>query len=270
MYLETGGGVQLYYEVHGEPGRPAVVLLHGLGADEAMWRPQAARYPAEGYFVIVPVLRGHGRSSPVPVFRVADCAADLKALLDHLGIARAALIGVSLGGAVAQQFALDCPDRVERLVVTDSFSGQTGVADRFNAWVANMLLHFVAKPMLAKTLGLAYRKPEHEPVRRYFAERMEQTSLDQLRAARIGVNRFNVLGRLRAIKAPTLVLVGELFGRYALGLARETASRIPGAGLQVLEGGGDPSNLLAPEAFDRAVLEFLADGRAVNVNGLWK
>lgn len=260
MHLVTGDGIRVHYEVHGEPGRPPVVLLHGLGADAAMWEPQITRYPAAGHFVVVPVLRGHGQSSPVPVFRVADCATDLRCLLDHLVIGRAVVVGVSLGGAVAQQFALDYPGCVERLVLADSFSGQTGLSARFHGWLANALLHVVAKPALLKTVGLAYRKPEHEPVRRYFAERMEGTSLDQLRAARAGVNRFNVLARLPAIKAPTLVLVGDLFGRYALDLARETASRIPGATLKVLEGGGDPSNLLAPEAFDQAVLGFI--GRA--------
>ncbi|MDQ7793123.1 MAG: alpha/beta fold hydrolase [bacterium] len=257
MFLEAREGIRLYYEVHGEPDRPPVVLLHGLGADEEMWRPQIARYPSEGFRAIVPVLRGHGRSSATRAFRVSDCAGDLEALLVHLGVPRAALVGVSLGGAVAQQFALDYPEKVEKLVLADSFSGQTGSGTPLGALLSELLLRLVPKPMLQKTPGLVYRKPEHELVRRYFERRLEESSLATLRAIRIGAGRFSVLDQLPRIKAPTLVLVGDLFGSYALRLARATASGIPGATLKVLEGGGDPSNLLAPESFDRAVLEFI-------------
>jgi pimeloyl-ACP methyl ester carboxylesterase len=71
------------------------------------------------------------------------------------------------------------------------------------------------------------------------------------------VNRFNILNKLPEIEAPTLVLVGDRFGKLAVNMARKTAELIPGAEFQILAGSGDPSNLLVPDQFNRSMLTFL-------------
>ncbi len=80
-----------------------------------------------------------------------------------------------------------------------------------------------------------------------------------LLAARQEVNRFNLVDQLVSIHIPVLVLVGDGFGKMAIEMARTTAQGLPDARFQVLPGGGDPSNLLVPELFNRALKAFLAE-----------
>jgi len=78
-----------------------------------------------------------------------------------------------------------------------------------------------------------------------------------LLAARQEVNRFTILNELSEMNIPTLVLVGDAFGKLAIDMAHTTAEGIPCAQFQILKGGGDPSNLLVPEKFDETILAFL-------------
>lgn len=68
--------MQINYETFDDKSAQPVVLVHGLGADHEMWSPQIARYPSKGFYLIVPDVRGHGRSSPVETFCIQDCATD--------------------------------------------------------------------------------------------------------------------------------------------------------------------------------------------------
>ena len=134
MILETSDDIELYYETYGDEGDKPVVLVHGLGAEGGMWGPQIENYPSEGLFLIVPHVRGHGKTSKVKEFRISDCARDIKELLDHLEVDRASLAGVSMGGVIVQQFACDFPDRVKKLVIADSFSEVSGLIDKLRGW----------------------------------------------------------------------------------------------------------------------------------------
>lgn len=258
MNLQTFDRLSLYFETYGEPTAPPIVLLHGIGADHNMWQPQMASLPAVGYFVIVPDLRGHGSSELPATFRITDCARDLADLLAELHIPRAHLIGVSMGGMVAQQFAAQYPERACSQIIVDSLSGVTRPVERFNAWLAAILLQFFPAKIQADLIRSTYRKLGHDTVGQYLAARLMDMPPRWLLAARREVNRFNVIDALPKMNLPTLVLVGDAFGKLAVDMARTTAENIPGAQFQVLAGGGDPSNLLAPSKFDQAVLAFLA------------
>jgi pimeloyl-ACP methyl ester carboxylesterase len=96
MHITSCDGTPIAYATFGNPAHPPLVLLHGLGGDHRMWEPQLACYPAHNLYVIAPDVRGHGQSSPVERFTVRDCARDVVALLDHLGIAQAHIAGVSM------------------------------------------------------------------------------------------------------------------------------------------------------------------------------
>ena len=102
----------------------------------------------------------------------------------------------------------------------------------------------------------------HAEVGQYLAGRLLVMPSRWLLEARREVNRFSVVTELPKMDLPTLVLVGDAFGKLAINMARTTADRIPGAQFRILQGGGDPSNLLVPASFDRAVLDFLAKRRS--------
>ena len=98
MILNTSDGIELFYETYGEKRNTPIVLVHGLGAEYNMWLPQISKYPSQSLFVIAPDMRGHGNSSKVKSFKIRDCAKDINELLEHLGITKANLVGVSMGG----------------------------------------------------------------------------------------------------------------------------------------------------------------------------
>jgi pimeloyl-ACP methyl ester carboxylesterase len=118
--IETLNGVQLYFEVHagGEP----LILLHGFGGCSQDWSPLITDWSAN-FQLIIPDMRGHGRSSnPSSVFRHRDSAADIFALLDHLGIGTFKGLGVSGGGNVLLHLATQQPQRVQAMVLVSTTS----------------------------------------------------------------------------------------------------------------------------------------------------
>ena len=234
-----------------------MVLLHGLGADHRMWQPQLESFPAAGWRVIVPDLRGHGASDMPETFSLADCARDVVDILAANDIEKVPIVGVSMGGLIAQQLACDFPDKVEKLVVVDSFSGVRGSTAKFNAAMASFLLKVLPGSLQTRMLTSTYSRMGHPEVAFYFEEQMGKVNGRSLQHMRSVVNDFDILDRLPAVTTPTLVLVGDGFGKAAINMAQETANAIPNAQFDILSGGGDPSNLLVSEKFDEAVLNFL-------------
>jgi len=167
----TVGGFRVHYVEDGPPDGPPVVLLHGLAASSGTWHPVIAAL-RDTYHVIAPDLLGFGYShrSSAPIYTLRRRAQNLAALLDHLGVERATVVGHSLGGAVALQFACSYPARVARLVLVDAVAGYDGKG-RTPSPVAGEVLRRtpLGKIVLAQTfyddararkiLGSAYHDP---------------------------------------------------------------------------------------------------------------
>jgi len=115
----------------------------------------------------------------------------------------------------------------------------------------------VAPGLLSKSLGSAYKGPDKAQALRYFQDAYSKMDKEQLLYSRAEVNRFNIIDRLGEIKAPTLVLVGDGFGDFAISMAKKTANAIKGSQFKILKGGCDPSNLVVPDVFDNEVLGFI-------------
>lgn len=260
MIIKTSDGTELFYDTYGEKWNSPVVLVHGLGADHRMWQPQTSKYTGEGLFLIVPDVRGHGKSSKVKHFRISDCAGDLAELIQQMGVTKVSLIGVSMGGLIVQQFALDFPDKVDRMVIADSFSAILGFTAKTVAWVAAIGSRILPRSLLVKSFGTAYKGEDKSHVRKYFEEVTAKADLGQLRLARNEVNRFNVEASLGEIRVPALVLVGSLNPQFFISIAKMTADGISGSQFKQLPGGMDPSNLVVPEVFDKETLTFLKEG----------
>jgi 3-oxoadipate enol-lactonase len=263
-------GQSLHYETVGA-GRP-ILLVHGFTNYGMVWAPQLAALVHAGYRAIMPDLAGHGLSEPAQVkTTVADLAGDMVALLDSLGIARAAVCGLSLGGFVAQQMAVDHPGRVDGTIVADSrplandaetraviatwiemFEGPGGPLKRLEfAWPVLFNDTFQASPAGAATLD-AWR-----PI----LARIPGYSLANV--AR-GMAEFDVSAALPRVRAPTLVISGELDRLFAPEVSRRTAELVPGAGFAVIPGGGHICSVDSPDRFNRLMLGFMAGlgGRA--------
>ncbi len=256
MIFKTSEKINLFYLTYGNRMNVPCVLIHGLGVDHEMWKPQIMEYPKQGFFLIVPDMRGHGRSSKVNSFRIEDCAKDISELLGHLEIESAIIIGVSMGGVIAQQFACDFPEKTSKLIIADSFSEVASFTEKLAGWLQWVTIK-IAPSLLSKSFESAYKGDEKTGVRNYFKKAFAQIDKKQLLNARKALNRFDITQELQKITVPVLVLVGDGFGNFALKMARKTASLINQSKLKIIKGGTDPSNLVATERFDFEVLSFL-------------
>ena len=251
-------GTRLFYEASGEG--PAVVLVHGRGPDHRMWEPQVEALSAAHRLVRYD-LRGFGRS-PCGENAYAH-ADDLATLLDHLGIERAVVVGCSLGGGAAVNFAVLHPGRLLGLVAVGSSLGGYAWSQEFHDMFREA--HRIAMESGPQAANEYYRgsslfaHAHHSP-------EVERRTRDLLRDddgahwTRPDLGRPLVppaIERLGTISVPALVVVGEFDVPDMLAIADILTERIPRASKVVLDGLGHLPSLEDPERFNRLVLEFL-------------
>lgn len=274
MPIARLNGIDINYEVHGD-GTP-IVLAHGYSASLEMWREQVDAFSAK-YRLVIYDTRGHGRTTaPADTSQYGlarEYVADQLALMDHLGIDRAYVGGLSMGGMIAQEFALQHPDRVQALLLFDTGPGM-GALGRDAAAAARFakmreMLQTVARTQgmsaiidamrnspMAQSIG-ARRDGVPEAVRRHIAG-MRDMSVDGYIGGGTAMQEWaGTLDRLHAIAVPTLVLIGEQDN--LLGPSRVIHSKIAGSRFALIRNSSHGTNLWRPEAFTAATLAFLAD-----------
>jgi pimeloyl-ACP methyl ester carboxylesterase len=250
-------GVELCTEPFGDRADPPVLLIMGIGASMLWWEEGFCRMLADGRrFVIRYDHRDTGRSVTYPPGRSgytgADLTADAAGVLDAYGIAAAHLVGVSAGGGIAQELALDCPDRVLSLVlistspVTPGDRGLPPPSEEFERFVSTARVDWsdpdsVIEYLIAYERVLAGgRRPFDEKAARDLVRR------DLARARDFAaVQNHDVLAEgeapskpLSAIAAPTLVIHGTADPMFPIGHGEALAEEIPDARLLRLEGAG--------------------------------
>lgn len=200
-------GVSLFYEDVGQ-GRP-VLLLHGLGSSGRDWELVAPRL-ARARRVVVPDVRGHGRSDkPAGRYSVPLFARDVAALVDELGLGPVHVVGLSMGGMIGFQLAVDRPDLVRSLTVVNS--GPDMVPRTFKMAFALSLrvvmLRLLGPRGFARALApRLFPKPEQAELRREFEERVAANDPSAYRRATRALIGWSVLARLGEVRCPTLVL----------------------------------------------------------------
>ncbi|HEY52387.1 MAG TPA: alpha/beta fold hydrolase [Caldilineae bacterium] len=249
-------GARIHARTLGEG--PPLALLHGLSSSSADWLPIAPSL-ATDYRLLLLDMRGHGQSSLATEggYAISRMAADVAVVLDAFEIDRAHFLGLSLGGCVAMQFAVDYPARVQRLVLVNTFARlqSTGIRSlrqrltRIYAALHDMdqLARYVATSL--------FDDPEYQ---RITYERMRHNDLGAIRRTMIALMRFNLLDQLHRIQAPTLVLVGDRDKTVPLRCATDMMARLPSAQMRVIADAGHALPYDQPEAFVDAVLDFLA------------
>ena len=258
-------GARLSYEVDGR-GHP-LLMLHAGVANTRMWDDQVPAL-APDYQVIRFDTRGFGRSETEDV-EFSD-RADIAAVLDHLGAGSAHLLGASRSGAIALDFALEFPERVDALIIAAGGIGghEPEVDDETLALFEEAERRWEARDwdwLTAFETAYWVDGPGQAPDRvdPSIRRRVEEWIGSNYRAEKVPGKPRNLeppaAGRLDEVESPTLVLVGDLDEGVVIEESRMLASQIPDARLEVFSGAAHMLNLEQPERFNRTVLAFLAE-----------
>lgn len=257
------GEVALAYETFGDPADPAMLLIMGLGAQMIYWPTELCEMLAVGgFFVIRFDNRDAGRSSVLSVkpptvaqlasgqaeapYRLEDMAADAARLLDHLGVERAHIVGASMGGMIAQVFALEYPERTLSLASIMSTTGDPSVGRPTEAAMAVLMTPaptdrdgFIEATVRGR--GVIGTQPPNEARTRDLAERAFVRGIHPDGTTR-QFNAIAVAGdrtaRLGEITAPTVVIHGSDDPLITRSGGEATAAAIPGADLVIIDGMG--------------------------------
>ncbi len=245
---------------------PPVVLLHGgTGDPESYWSSQIPVL-SERFRLILTQYPGYGDEAGGDApFSIPACAAHVRVLLDELDVDRASLVGLSLGGAVSLQFALDYPDRVRRLVLADTMSGVW--TQKFRRFIDHALIGAIEQGghdlMFELNLIFAFSErylAENEAL--FDAQKQAWRSMEVARYTAMlrAIRDWSVDDRLGEIQAPAIVLWGSEDIEIPRVYSERLASALPHAILSVIEGSGHKSCADRPEAFNKTVLAFLLEG----------
>jgi 3-oxoadipate enol-lactonase len=253
----------LYFLDPNPSGHPAVLLLHGLGADGSSWTLQLPALTEAGFRSIAPDAPGFG-GSPYDGhgWSIRRVAARMAELLKELGTGPAHVVGLSMGGVMAQQFALDFPHLTQKLVLVSTFSVLR--PENFGGW-----WYFTRRAAAVLTLGLTaqarivaqrvFPEPRYAPLREMLVEVISRADPRAYRKAMLSLSLFDSRKRLGQIKVPTLVVTGAQDTTVAPARQRLLVDGIPGARQVVLAGAGHAASVDRPDEFNRLMIEFLRE-----------
>jgi len=255
-------GITVGYDDAGD-GKNALVLVHGHPFDRSMWQPQLDAVSRRGWRVIVPDLRGYGETTVIPGKTTLDVfAQDLAALLDHLGIDRVVIGGLSMGGQIVMEFCRLFHGRVRGVVLAATFpraetdagkQTRTATAERLlNEGMASYAEELLPKMVAARTIA------EQPTVAAHVMRMMRHAPpVGSAAALRGRAERPPYEDTLAALAVPTLIVVGDEDAFTTRADADQMQALVKGSELVWMEGVGHMPNLEQQSAFNDALAQFL-------------
>jgi len=259
-------GIEIYYEVHGKEGAPWLVLSHSLACSVRMWDPQIEAFKGTCRILNYD-MRGHGQSgAPAGPYSLDMLADDILSLVTHLNIRKAVYCGLSIGGMIGQTIAIRGGGPFERMVLCDTTHAQPPEA--LKQWEERIQIAETKgmQPLVQGTLERWFTEPFRKAKPEVVAKIADLIAATPV-AGYVGCGRaimgLNTTARLKDIRVPVLAITGEQDA--AAPGTRHIGQNVPGAKLVVIAQAAHIANLEQPEAFNRALREFLsspASGRA--------
>jgi pimeloyl-ACP methyl ester carboxylesterase len=258
MPLARVNGININYTIEGD-GIP-LVLIMGLGGGQTAWRRQIPAFK-ESYRVVTFDNRGVGKSDkPEGIYTPGIMAEDTIRLMDFLKIQKAHILGMSMGGLIAQEIAINYPQRVMKLVLGSTFACYDDAA---NGPTPHMIAAGELPPKQAyfRLIDACFNtfifRYIFIPLLKFRARRIKESEITGIRAQVEGVKGFHSLDRLPLIKAPTLVLTGTGDRVIKPGSSETISQKIPGARLVKIKNGSHVVCVEKSKEFNQAVLGFL-------------
>ncbi|HWJ70638.1 MAG TPA: alpha/beta fold hydrolase [Sphingobium sp.] len=257
-FVERPDGRRVFFAREGTGARPAVLLIHSLGTTHRLWDPQVPALD-EVFDVLRLDLRGHGGSDVGDgPYDIAALGEDACAVLEACRVGSAHIVGLSMGGMVAQWLAAHRPERVERLVIANSaaFIPARELWDRNIAMALSEGMTALAEPTMRGWLSPSF-PDRHVAAMQALVAGMEAMSPQGYADACRILRDTDLRDDLRRIAAPTLIINGEADGPRGRAAADGMSEGIGGSVRRELPGAGHLSNIDHPDAFTRLVRDFL-------------
>lgn len=250
-------GLESYYEIYGT-GEP-LVFIHGLGSSTRDWEAQVGHF-SKKYQVIVYDVRGHGKTDkPSGKYSVPQFSEDLTALLDALEIGRAHICGLSMGGMIAFQFAVDHPGRIKSLTVVNQIPDMVPrtFAERKEIWQRVILFRLVSMRKIGEVIGQRlFIKPEQEDLLKLFVERWAENDKSAWLRAMRGLVGWTAAAELGNITAPALLAASDQ-DYTPVARKQEAVDQMPNARLEVFKDARHALPVEYADEFNRVMESFL-------------
>jgi len=258
-FLENPDGSRILYQVLGVPRGPFITLINGYTRAWTDFRSMAKRWNEAGFAVLAFDNRGAGQSTVTGPFTLGDMAGDVIRLWDHVGIPASTVLGISMGGVIAQRLTAEHAARVERLVLVSTCLDHAHMKSTVNQWASTV-------PDVIEQLRV-YFAPEFFEKNRPLVEAMAKNICqnasnprfnEQALLQRQALNGFDHTALMKSLKVPTAILHGELDRVIAAQAAEELHQAIAGSELLRFPGKGHLLLAEAPKELFEGALQFVA------------
>ena len=252
--IRTANGIAIGYEEAGVGGHTPIVFLHGVGSDKSVWHPQLDHFREDRRAVAFDY-PGYGDSDAEPTGLTRDdYATTILAAMSELGVERAHVCGLSLGGVIAIAMHAAWPKRIASLILADTFADHPdgrAIYDRSIAASGNM------RALAENRVDALIAQPADPRVRAEVIETMSRIDPEAYRTGARAVWLADQAERAAAIRVPTLVLCGAEDRITPPALSNSLTRLIPGARCDLIERAGHLSNLERPDEFNTLVHAFI-------------
>jgi 3-oxoadipate enol-lactonase len=254
MAFTRANGIVLHYQVLGNPNGPALVFLNSLGSDFRIWQDVVPAF-LDRFRVVLYDERGHGLSDAPPApYTMDDHVDDLLALLDLLDVDRAAFVGLSVGGMIAQRIAVREPERVQALILCCT-AAKIGTVEQGG-------IESVVEGVLQRWFTSSFRRDQVEACAGW-RNMLVRTPAHGYAATCASIRDTDLTMDAGRIAAPTLCVAGDQDGSTPPDLVRHTAGLIPNARFELIGSAGHIPCVEQPAVLSRLINRHLEEARLV-------
>lgn len=259
MSFSKLNGFVTHWQLRGKAGKPVLVFSNSLGSDFRIWDDVAALL-GKDYQILLADMRGHGLSDgPAGPYTISMLADDVLALVEHLKITDFAMIGLSVGGMIAQSVAVKVPERVKSLILCDT-AAKIGTAEMWAARMAAISangIESIAEPILQRWFSSGFHATRQTELAGW-RNMLVRIPAEPYMAVCGAIRDADLQADAAKISAPTLCIVGSEDGSTPPDLVRETAALIAGAKFEEIAGAGHLPCLEQPEVLAGLIARHLA------------
>ncbi len=255
---DIGGNIRLHYSDTGPEGAPALVLSGALGTDLRLWDALMPHLP-DGLRVLRYDMRGHGLSTcPQGPYFMGDMVADLAALMERRGIREAVVVGLSIGGMIAQGLAAERLDLVRAMVLSNT-AAKIGTPATWQARIDEVRAHgigAVAFATMERWFSRRFRT-EHPGAVEGWMNMLMRQPLEGYLGASAAIGETDLFDSTARLGLPVLGIAGSEDGSTPPDLVRETTALVPGARFELIRGAGHLPCVEKPEEYGAHLTAFL-------------